>query len=165
MGEREGVMMMLYRLVRLIETHSESLAAGLLDRVQHSELTRSYQNVPGEELKERVYEIYRHLGEWLIGKDEFQLEQRYLEIGARRASQHVPLSELIWVIVLTKENLWEFIKKEAVLERPVEVYGELEMLQLLEQFFDRAIYHASTGYERWVTNQVPIETNAAAKKA
>jgi len=157
--------MMLYRLVRMIETHSESLAACLLDRVQHSELTRSFQNVPGEELKERVYEVYRHLGEWLMGKDEFRLEQRYLQIGARRAAQHVPLRELIWVIVLTKENLWEFIKKEAVLERPVEVFGELEMLQLLEQFFDRAIYYASVGYEQSVTDPGISESDAISKKA
>jgi hypothetical protein len=158
-------MMMLYRLVRLIETHSQALAACLLDRVQTSELTQSYrQNVPAEDLKERVYEIYRHLGEWLIGKDESHLEQRYLEIGARRASQHVPLSELIWVIVLTKENLWDFIKKEAVLERPVEVFGELEMLQLLDQFFDRAIYFASVGYEQAVADHTSSETSAPARK-
>ena len=158
-------MMMLYRLVRLIETHSEALAACLLDQVQNSELTRSYQNVPPEELKERVYEIYRHLGEWLMGKDELYLEQRYLQIGARRVCQRVPLSEGIWVIVLTKENLWEFIKKEAVLERPVEVFGELEMLQLLEQFFDRAIYYASVGYELAVADQALKETSAPSKKA
>jgi hypothetical protein len=59
-------MMMLYRLVRLIETHSQALAACLLDRVQSSEATPNYQNVPAEELKERVYEIYHHLGDWLI---------------------------------------------------------------------------------------------------
>ena len=57
-------MMMLYLLVSLIETHSQALAACLLDRVQSSEATPDYRNVPSEELKERVYEIYRHLGEW-----------------------------------------------------------------------------------------------------
>jgi hypothetical protein len=158
-------MMMLYRLVRLIETHSEALATCLLERVQTSELTRYYEkNVPPEDLKERVYEIYRHLGEWLMGKDELYLEQRYLQIGARRAGQRVPLSEVIWVIVLTKENLWDFIKKESVLERPVEVSGELEMLQLLEQFFDRAIYYASVGYEMAAADRAPGETSAPARK-
>ena len=34
-------MMMLYRLVRLIETHSQSLAGCLLDRVQGSESTQT----------------------------------------------------------------------------------------------------------------------------
>jgi hypothetical protein len=158
-------MMMLYRLVRLIETHSQSLAECLLDRVHNSELTLTYQNVPSGELQERVYEIYRHLGEWLIGKDESFLEQRYLQIGARRASQRVPLSEVIWVIVLTKENLWEFIQREAVLERPVEVFGELEMLRLLEQFFDRAIYYASVGYEMATTDQAHGEISAPSKEA
>ena len=141
-------MMLAYRLVRLIETHSDALASGLLKKVQSSELTRSYRNVPPEELKQRVYEIYRHLGDWLLGKSAFDIEQRYEEIGTRRVHQGVPISELIWVIILTKENLWEFVKKENVMERPVEVFGELEMMQLLDQFFDRAIYYASVGYER-----------------
>jgi hypothetical protein len=140
-------MMMAYRLVRLIETHSDALTAGLLDKVEHSELTRSYRNVPVE-VKERVGEIYRHLGDWLLGKSAFDIKQRYEEIGARRARQGVPLSELIWAIVLTKQNLWDFLKQESLLERPVEVFGELEVLQLLEQFFDRAIYYASVGHER-----------------
>ena len=39
-------MMMLYRLVRLIETHSQALAASLLDRVQKSELTRTFRKRP-----------------------------------------------------------------------------------------------------------------------
>ena len=140
--------MLAYRLVRLIETHSDALAGGLLHKVQTSDLTLDYRNVPAEELKQRVYEIYRHLGDWLLGKSESDIQTRYLEIGARRAQQRVPLSQLTWAIILTKENLWEFLKKESGLDRPAEVFGELEMLQLLDRFFDRAIYHAAIGYER-----------------
>jgi len=141
-------MMLLYRFVRLIETHSQALAASLLNRVQNSDDTQAYQSVPPDELKQRVYEIYRHLGDWLLGKTEFDIEQRYLEIGARRAQQHVPYSQVAMVIVLTKENLWEFLKTQSDMERPVEVFGELEMLQMLERFFDHAIYWAAVGYER-----------------
>ncbi len=142
-------MMLAYKLVRLIETNSEALATSLLAKVQALELTRSYQNVPAwTDLKDRVGEIYSHLGEWLLGKSSFDIERRYEEIGARRVHQGVPVSELIWVIILTKENLWEFLQKESVPERPAEAFGELEMLQLLDQFFDRAIYYASVGYER-----------------
>ena len=141
-------MMLAYRLMRLIETHSDALAAGLLAKVQTSELTRAYCNVAPEDLQQRVYEIYRHLGNWLLGKSDFDIEQRYEEIGLRRVHQGVPISELIWAIILTKENLWEFLKQECTLERPPEVFGELEMMQLLDYFFDRAIYYASVGYER-----------------
>ncbi len=141
-------MMLAYRLVRLIETHSAQLAATLLAKVQTCELTRSYRHVPTEELEQRVSEIYRHLGDWLMGKGRYDIEQRYEEIGTRRAHQSVPISELVWVIILTKETLWEFLKEQSLAEHAVDVFGEMEMLQLLDQFFDRAIYYASAGYER-----------------
>lgn len=112
-----------------------------------------FKNVPSHELRERVYEIYRHLGEWLLGKNDVDIEHRYREIGARRSSQSVPLSEVIQAIILTKENLWDFLKSEAVMDRTVEIMGERELLQMLEMFFDRAIYYAAVGYEeetaRW----------------
>ena len=147
-------MMLLYRLVRLIETHSQALAACLLARVQESDRAPDFNKVPAEELKERVHEIYRHLGDWLLGKSEFDIEQRYLEIGARRAQQGVPFSQLATVIFLTKDNLWDFLKQEAVLDWPVEIAGELEVEQLLDQFFDRAIYYAAVGYERSLVSEV-----------
>ena len=156
-------MMLAYRLVRLIETHSDALAAGLLHRVQNSEFTRAYQNVPPEELKQRVSEVYRHLGDWLLGKSAFDIEARYVEIGARRAHQKVPCSQMTMTIILTKENLWEYLKQASVLERPAEVFGELELLQLLEQFFDRAIYYAAVGYER-ATADAPVRAAAVSKK-
>jgi len=151
--------MLAYRLVRLIETHSDALAGGLLERVKKSEFTRDYcSKVPPDELRDRVYDIYRHLGAWLLGKTEMDIEQRYLEIGSLRYRQGVPLSELIWAITLTKETLWEFLKRETILDRPVEVFGEMEMLQLLEQFFDRAIYYGAQGYERACRAQVAPES-------
>lgn len=155
-------MMILYRLVRLIETHSEALAACLLDRVQNSEVTTDYFNVPPEELKERVAEIYCHLGDWLMHKDELELERRYMEIGARRAKQNVPFSQVTWAIILTKDNLWAYLKTESTADRPVEVFGELEMLQLLDHFFDRAIYYAALGYEK-AMEQEGLAANALAQ--
>jgi hypothetical protein len=135
------------------------LANGLLQRVQTAETARDYMKVPAEELKTRVYEVYRHLGEWLLGKSEFDIENRYVEIGRRRAEQGVALSQLVWTIIQTKENLWDFLRRESVLDRPVEIFGELELLQLLEQFFERAIYYAAVGYER------EMNENASQEKA
>jgi len=137
------------RLVRLIETHSDGLAASLLERTRQSEKTRNYiDKVPPDDLRQRVYEIYHHLGQWLITKKEADVEQRYLEIGALRSRQDVLLSQLIWAILLVKDNLFDFLNREAAIERPSEVFGELEILQLLDQFFERAVYYAAVGYER-----------------
>jgi len=145
-------MMLSYRLVRLIESHADALANGLEQKVKTGSQVQHFRNVPAHELRERVYEIYRHLGEWLLGKNELDIEHRYREIGGRRARQNVPLSEVIQAIVLTKENLWEFLKSEAVVDRAVEIMGELELLQMLEMFFDRAIYYAAVGYEEQIAS-------------
>jgi hypothetical protein len=150
-------MMLAYRLVRLIEARSHTLADSLLDRVTQSDLLRDYQKVPASELQERVFEIYRHLGDWLLGASDFDIRERYVEIGARRAQQGVPLSQLIWTIIQTKENLWDFLKREAALDRPAEIFGELEFLQLLEQFFERAMYYAAIGYEQEANRNIHQE--------
>ncbi len=136
------------RLLRLIETHAHELANSLLQQVENSEFTRDYHKVPASELRQRVFEVYHHLSEWLLEHDATEVERRYLEIGARRAHQGVPLSQLMWALVLTKQNLWRFARNESVLDQPLEMFGALELLQLLESFFDRATHAAALGYER-----------------
>jgi len=141
-------MILTYKLVRLIETHADTLATSLVTKVHESPRLPEYRKVPVADLKSKVGEVYSHLGEWLLSRSENEIEQRYTQIGAQRALQGVPLSQLNWTIVLTKENLWEFLRHGPVAEDLAEVCGELEMLQLLDQFFDRAIYFAAVGYER-----------------
>ena len=141
-------MMLAYRLVRLIETHSESLASGLLKKLQLCDKCKDFSSIPTEEFKQRVTEIYHNLGEWLLGRSEQEIERRYREIGRRRAHQNVPLSQLIWAIALTKENLIEFLQRETPELKPTEIVGELELMQLLEQFFDRATFYAALGHEQ-----------------
>ena len=139
--------MLTYRLVRVIEYHSDSLASSLVRKVQTSERTESYRNVPPEELKKHVRQIYHHLGTWLIDKTTPEIEQHYMAIGSRRAEQKVPLSELIWAIILTKHNLWEYIDDVTFPDRISEVTDKQEVLNMLDDFFDEAMYAAAVGYE------------------
>jgi hypothetical protein len=138
--------MIALRLVHLIENHSGELADGLVHKLMHSERTRELMRVPTAELHERCHEIYRHLSEWLISKPEQDIENFYRRIGARRADQGVSLPSVTWALILTKEHLWDFLEREDVLHTAVDVFGELELLRLLDQFFDRALYHLTEGY-------------------
>jgi hypothetical protein len=144
--------MLTYRLVHLIEYHSDSLASSLLHKVQNSERTPSYRNVPTVDLKQQVFDIYHHLGSWLMDKEDGEVEQRYTAVGARRAEQNVPLSELVWAIILTKHNLWDFIEDVSFPNRITDVSEKQELLQLLDQFFDQAIHAAVVGFE-WAAEE------------
>lgn len=156
-------MMLSNRLVRLIETHANQLALNLAEKVQASEQLRDYRKVLSYELNARVYEIYHQLGNWLLERKEQDIEHHYRQIGARRAAQGVPLSQLIRAIVLTKQNLWEFLKREAVVDNPIEIFGEQELLEQLDQFFDSAIYYAAMGYEKTAEGHAQHEVVAAGK--
>jgi hypothetical protein len=135
-------------LVQLIENHSDRLAETMLIKLQNCEKCTTFKQVPREEFRQRVYEVYDHLGEWLLNKKEEDVARRYVAIGMQRERQGVLLSELMYAIILTREHLWDFLKHEANIGKPKEVFGELEILELLEQFFDRAMYYAAQGYEQ-----------------
>jgi len=141
-------MLLAYRLVKLIENHSDGLSRSLQARYRQGGKCSSYANVDGRELADKVYGVYHHLGEWLMGKTEADIEARYLAIGAERAAQGVPVSQVVWMICLVRENLWEYLQKHAELERPAEIFGELELLEMLDKFFHLAIYYAALGHER-----------------
>jgi hypothetical protein len=156
-------MMLSNRLVRLIETHANALALSLSEKVQASGQLHGYRNVPTYELNARVYEIYHQLGNWLLERKEEDIEHRYKAIGVRRAAQGVPLSQLIRAIVLTKQNLWEYLKRESVADNPIEIFGQQELLEQLDQFFDSAIYYAAQGYEDLPKGHAQHEVVAAGK--
>jgi hypothetical protein len=141
-------MLLAYRLVKLIENHSDGLARSLHARYAKCGKCSAYANVSESELTEKVYDVYHHLGEWLLGRTEADIEKRYLEVGARRAEQGVPVSQVVWMICLVRENLWEYLQKHAELERPAEIFSELELLEMLDRFFHLAIYYAALGHER-----------------
>lgn len=149
------------RLVRHIETHSNELASSLLDKWLHTESLIDLRKVPPQELRQRVYEVYRNLGDWLLTRTDEDIEQRYAALGARRAEQGVPMSTLVLGLAMVKHHLWEFIRREAVLGSELELHQELELLQCVDHFFDRALYHAAHGYEKHVAWRAAIAPGAA----
>jgi hypothetical protein len=142
----KGAYMLGSRLVSLIERHSDKLTQGLVDKLYNCSRTADCRKISPEELAEGAHDIYRNLSDWLLTKTESDVELRYTAIGARRAGQGVALPQLVWAILLSKEHLWAFLQREGLVTGPVELFGELELLQLLDQFFDRAVYYVVAGY-------------------
>jgi hypothetical protein len=106
--------MIALRLVHLIEHHSDELAETLTHRLLSSERTCGLRKVPTAELHQRCHDVYRHLSDWLLTKTESEIQEAYGALGARRASQRVPLADLTWALMLTKENLFDFLVREGI---------------------------------------------------
>ena len=139
--------MLALRLVRLIESHADHLSKDLIHRLEHDPRCAELRKVPEEELIRRSYDIYRHLSDWVLHKSEEELERTYRELGVRRAAQDVALSQVLYAILATKEQLWKFLQDEGAVTSPVELYGEMELFRVVDQFFDKAVCYMAVGYE------------------
>ena len=65
----------------------------------------------------------------------------------RRVKQGVPFSDVLFAITATKNCLWEHLEQNGLLEDPVELIGDLNLLGAVGKFFDRIAYAAAVGYE------------------
>jgi len=138
--------MLAVKLVRLIETHTEQLSRELTEKLWDSPRCSDLHKVPANELEARSREIYRNLSDWLLDK-HVEVEQRYTELGSARAQQGVAYSHFIWAVTATKEQVRAFVQREGLSDNAMDLHGELELVHLLDQFFDRALYYAAVGYE------------------
>jgi len=107
-----------------------------------------YKSLPDEDLKEMSFEVYRHLGAWLMEKPEAEVERFFSYKAIRRADQGIPLSDLVWVLMITKENLFRYIQANVEVQHAYELFGELEMITAIDQFFDKAIFFVTVAYEK-----------------
>jgi len=135
------------RLVKVIESNADKLSRELVESVLGSDRTSGMRRRDPAELLQRAKEIFGDLGNWLLNKTEAEIEQRYRQIGEQLAAQGIPLSHWTWSLAMGRQQIWRLLQTEAFPEGAFEVFGQLELVQTLDQFFDRAVYHAVVAYE------------------
>ena len=140
--------MLSLRLFHLMETHADPIAEVLLQKVLSSPHCSDFRKIPPAILRRRSHEIYHDLTAWLVGTAEEDVARKYTALGEERAEQSVRLSHQIWAILAAKRSLWEFVEREGIWENPVELHGALELLALIDRFFDDAIFYSAAGHER-----------------
>lgn len=142
--------MLAAKLMRLVEKHAEALSRGLTEQVLQSDRTSDFHKIPSKDLRLAGAEVYRNLGEWLLQKTEIDVADRFKGAASRRAAQGIRLHQFVWALMLSRDHLWYFLCREAFADSIVELHAQMELQQLLNQFFDRAIYYAVLGYEEAV---------------
>ena len=116
--------------------------------LQSSPHTRTYHRLSAAELHHRLFEVYHDLGRWLWENTDQAIQARYDELGKERFREGIPLAEVLWGLVLTKEHLRECIGIFMSADSALELYRKLEMYRLIGRFFDRAVCYAAEAYER-----------------
>jgi hypothetical protein len=150
--------MLASRLIRLIETHAQSLTRETMQDVMTNERTRSFHRVSKAELEPRVAALFENLGKWIGDPNEAAVKKEYEYWGSARFHQEIPLNEILYCVILTKKHLRRFIREHGLIafanDRvtpdelvPVELYGIQELNYMVGDFFDKALYYLTLGYE------------------
>jgi hypothetical protein len=145
-------------LIELVQTHAENLARDVLKDYATNPRTRHWNLVPGEELEQRVISTYRNLGSWIGTPRDEAVQAEYEEWGRKRYRNGIPLSEVVFAVILLKHHLQRYIREHGLVEHsrdrhapqellPVQLYGIQELNYLVGDFFDKALYHLARGYE------------------
>jgi hypothetical protein len=137
-----------HRLIRAIESNAEEFAQSIVKNLRSSPRTESYHKVSDEDMYNRCYEIYPNLGRWLWEKSDRAVQERFNELGERRCEDAIPLTEVLWALVLTKDHLLECLGSYGLADSAVELYQQQELDKLIGHFFDRAVCYTAAGYER-----------------
>lgn len=82
----------------------------------------------------------------VLQKTEGDIAERFHAVARRRATEGIRLHQFVWALTLSRDHLWHFLRHESFADNIVALHGEMELLSLLNQFFDRAIYHAILAY-------------------
>lgn len=143
--------MQLEELVRFIEERADELTDLMVRKVRESPRMPAYHRFGDAELGERARLVYANLGKWLEREAEGLVEEEYSRIGRVRCQERIPLSQLVWGLLLTRRTLWEFIEKQGW-ETLSDLKRSLDLEILVVRFFDRAILHAVAGYESEAAN-------------
>lgn len=139
--------MLSFRLVQMIEDHAEELTRGLITVLQGHSRTPHYHHLTYDELHYRTYSVYRNLGHWLGHKTEEPIEATYTDLAKRRFAEGVPLEEIVFALISTRNHLCDYIRSAGLMDSAVELHQERELYRLVGNFFDKALYYTVKAFE------------------
>jgi hypothetical protein len=150
------------RLIRIIEHRADELTQATIKELQSNSRTPSYHGLSYRDLYSRVYAVYHDLGVWLYEKSSDAVRGWYHGLGAKRYEEGIPLVEVLWALVLTKNRLVEHLSIYTLVDSAVELYQQQEFDRMISQFFDRALCYTAEGYAPHASTQGKGATTAAA---
>lgn len=146
------------KLIELIEIHSGRLTADVTHSLLTDDRTPGFRAVNRDELEPRVFQIFHHLGNWIGAPRSDAVRSEFAEWGLKRFNQGIPLSEVVYAVVIIKSHLRRYIQDNGLVDAafprveaeyilPMHLHSLQELNGQVSDFFDEALYALAQGYE------------------
>lgn len=146
------------KLIELIENHAPRLSHDITQDLISSDRTRAFRTVKRDELEPRIFDLLHHLGNWIGDPRADRVEQEFNNWGQRRFGQGIPLSEIVYALIILKQHLRRYIRDNGLVDAafprvegdyvlPLHLQSLQDLNATVGTFFDEALYHLARGYE------------------
>lgn len=140
--------MFIQRLVDTIERKAETISELLIADIRTNKYTGAYHDMAQETLRNRVIHVYKNLGTWLTEKTDENVRKRFIQLGAARYEEHIPVSQIVYALLLSRIHLLEYLQHHSLSDTAYELYREKELRHRVVRFFDKAVFYTVYGYEQ-----------------
>jgi len=155
------------KLVELIEIHASRLTNDVTQDLVSNQRTPGFRTVSSQELEHRVFQIFHHLGNWIGDSRSASVEAEFGEWGSRRFDQGIPISEIVYAIIILKHHLRRYIRDNGLVDAafprtdsdyvlPMHLYSLQDLNTRVGEFFDEALYRLTRGYEQRAGRVTPM---------
>jgi hypothetical protein len=146
------------RLLLHMQAHAPSLTRDVVQDLMTNERTPTFRRLNPVDVETRVSAFFYNLAKWIGDADETAVATEYEEMGRSRFREGVPVSELVYALLITKHHLRRYIREHGLVDfagdrmlpnelLPVELHSLQELNYQVGEFFDRALYHLAVGFE------------------
>jgi hypothetical protein len=156
------------RLLLLIQAHAGALTHDVVRDLKTNARTPTFRRLDIADVETRVSALFQNLGKWIGEADEHAVRLEYEEMGRVRFREGVPVSELVYALLITKQHLRGYIREHGLVDfagdriasqelLPLELHSIQELNYRVGEFFDRALYHLARGYESEAAARVGVD--------
>ncbi|MFA3782276.1 RsbRD N-terminal domain-containing protein [Melioribacteraceae bacterium 4301-Me] len=137
------------KFVHLVENNAHLLTSQWVEEVKRNPSTKGYRNLSEAELRSRVFDVYKRLGEWLQSDENIyqQTAQHFFNLGKTRAKEGLKVSEVVYALILNRVILWKFVINNGIIDTAIDYHHAIDFYHKVTNFFDKAEYFVCVGYE------------------
>jgi len=146
------------QLLRLIQAHAGAITNDVIKDLSKNERTPHLGRLNAADVESRLASLVWNLGKWIGNPDENAIRDEYEGWGRTRFREGVPVSELVYALLLVKQHLRRYIRDHGLLDfegdrvvpeemLPLELHSIQELNYQVGEFFDHALYYLARGYE------------------
>ena len=133
-------------VIRLVESHSESLAKRWVERLRKEAGVDAFLRLPQDDLLKRLTDVYREIGLFLDQPKNDVIRHYFFAAGEMRRKQGLPAEDMVRGIQLAREVAWDFVEEQGEFDSSMSLYQALNLYRQIVIFFDWALVYAMDGY-------------------